>query len=287
METSTSRLAANLLKIYSFTSGPAMFLGYQSALSRYFLEDEFELIVVNDGQDEASSSEIARVSEELGLRCERVPLPPCADPSIGLGNAMKFALTTLARDDDDLTLFMHGDVFACRPFSARALFEGADVVALPERKHSEDGFAVVYYPWSGVIGLRVGALAELETVGFGPGVVDGVRCDTGGMFARYLAAHPGLRMRALDKAHLVACDDHAEFPPGTNRSLFEGRGVELVSGVFFHYLSGSGWLAEERPSRASKQAAALELFDGLLDGVTMRPPGSPKLLTGPWPGSAE
>lgn len=273
-----------MLKIYSFTTGPVVFLGYQSALFRRFLEDEFELIVINDGQDEDAGAAIARAADELELRCERVPLAPCGDPSIGLGDAMEFALAALARDDEDLSLFIHGDVFACRPFSARALFEQADVIAHPEVKRSEDGSTVVHYPWSGVIGLRVSALTDLDTIRFGPGVVDGVRCDTGGMFARYLAGHPHLRTRALEKASVFAEGERIdEFPPGTSRALFAERGVELVSGVFFHYLTGSGWLVEEPATRAAKRAAALELFDGLLSGATMLPPVDRVGATKPWP----
>ena len=277
-----SKLAISLLKIYSFTTGPAVFLGYQSALFRRFLEDEFELIAVNDGQDEEASAAIERAASALELRCERVPLPPCGDPSIGLGNAMEFALSSLARNDDDISLLIHGDIFACRPFSARALFEQADLVAQPELKRSDDDSAAVYYPWSGVIGLRVSALTDLDTARFGPGVVNGVRCDTGGMFALYLAEHPHLRLRALVKERVCAGGDYSAFPAGTSPSLFDERGVELVSGVFFHYLSGSGWLAAHPSSRAAKQAAALELFDALLGGATMRP-AAHEAVTTPWP----
>lgn len=279
-----SRLAVSLLRIYSFTTGPAVFLGYQSALFRRFLEDEFELVVMNDGQDEAAIAAIDRAAEELALRCEPVPLPACGDPSIGLGNAIEYALEALVREDD-LSLLVHGDVFPCRPFSARALFEDADVIAHPELKRSDDGSTVVYYPWSGVIGVRPGALPDLETIRFGPGVVAGVRCDTGGMFAVYLAEHPHVRIRALGKMSVFDGGEHAVLPSGTSRSLAAGRGVELVHGVLLHYLTGSGWLVEDPAARSAKQAAAFELFEGLLAGRMTMPPAGRDVATTPWPQS--
>ena len=265
------RLSTSLLRIYSFTAGPAAFLAYQSALFRRFLEDEHELIVINDGQDASSCEAIEVAAEEAGLRCERVPLEPCGDPSIGLANAMELVLAGLARADDDLSLFVHADVFACRPFSARALLDGADLVAYPELKVSSDGVTAVHYPWSGLIGLRVPALPELDTIRFAPGEVDGVRCDTGGMFALYAARHPALRMRALDKRPAP--------------SVLGGHDFELVSDVLFHYLRGSGWSADDRPSRAAKQAAAFDLFDGLLGGATRLPRLEAPPTTRPWPAS--
>lgn len=226
---------------------------------------------------------IRRQARRLGLQHERVANEACDQPSIGLARAFEFAVREFVRFDDDLSLLLHGDVFACDTFPIRALFEGTDVLAVPELRRDEARGTLVAYPWSGFIGLRVQALPEPGAIRFGPTVVSGLRCDTGGEFGTYLSANPAVRVGAVVTSDEInASNGNLALLPGEIGPPPEGIGVERVAGGLLHYLRGSDWDRRGETFHREKGAWLFGLLDRLLGGEVTMPP-LPDQVTAPWP----
>lgn len=271
-----------MIRLYSFHTAPSPLLAHQRDMFARFMAEEHELVIVNDGQSPADADAIEAAAASLGLRSEPVPLPERNNPSDGLAAAMEFVVANFLADDE-ISVLLHADVLAGGPFSLRELIGEADLAAVPEMKVSPDGARVIHYPWSGFVCLRPPRLPARTTIGFGPGLIDGIACDTGGGFRRYLSAHPGLDLVALTAPGvLVAGDAAADAWPNLDVPRPQGRPAERFAGELLHYLGGSGWNPDDAPHHHAKREWFTALCDALLAAELTLPPRTGPAVA-PWP----
>ena len=252
------------VRLYSFASPRTDLLVHQHRTLRRFLRDPHELIVVNDLPEPARAG-VRDAAASLGLACLEVPAPYCDQPSLALGRTMDFTLRRIGRGGG-LSVFLHSDVFLCRPFSILDYMEGFDVAAVPEVRPLPSG-RTAGYPCSVLVVLRAGALARPESISFAIASIDGVRCDTGAAFWHYLARTPIPRMRAMNILEISA----AQNASALGIPCPEDDVLDLIAGAFLHYKAGSDWQKRGREFHERKAERIFGLLDGLVAGSRSLP----------------
>ncbi|HEV7738586.1 MAG TPA: hypothetical protein VGO47_14595 [Chlamydiales bacterium] len=219
------------IRLLTFHCNKPQFLELQCATFSKFLEDEYELIVINDAKTPALEKKIKSVCDSHGIQCVRyepewhakAPLTSrildwlhnprvyslhyfyektkdcIADqPSVRHSHVIQYALERFGYDHDDIIALVDGDVFPIRSMNIRQLLKDRDIVAVQKRlpNDPEDPLtkAQIDYLWVTFAAFDPRKIPSPRELQFQVDVIDGVIHDTGSASYHYLVSHPNLRV---------------------------------------------------------------------------------------------
>jgi hypothetical protein len=254
------------------TSGMPLFLRHQVELLRRYSDTEPKIVVVNDAKefadpsnwgDARAAASITEVCAELKVECLRYPQsqhwrrlrpPRISPPSWRTGEAIQLGFDSIrARAGSRYLGIIDSDMFPFRPFSFQDMLSDHAMAIIPQTRHNSWFPGIkVYHPWNGFLLMDLQTLPREPAINFNPGLVKGIRTDTGGKIHHYIAAHPSLRIKHLQ--HLPSggwrIDDHpalglprplksfvANDPANRDGNAF----CEIYEESFLHLRAGSNW----------------------------------------------
>lgn len=219
------------VRLLTFHCNKPQFIELQGRAFTKFLEDDYEIIVINDAKTPAMQQKIQAACEANGMKCIRFepnwhiedPLTTrifdwlhnpriyslhyfsektkecIADqPSVRHSHAIQYALEKFGYDHDDIVALVDGDVFPIRPLNIRELLKNKDIVAVRKRlpDDPEDPLmrAQIDYLWVTFAAFHPRKIPNVRELQFQVDVIHDVIHDTGSASFHYLTKYPHLRV---------------------------------------------------------------------------------------------
>jgi hypothetical protein len=219
------------VRLLTFHYNEPEFIQLQYLSFTKFIEDEFELIVFNDGNTPERERAIREMCEKYGIQCVRYEQnwhktdpynqrflkwtldpsyinSPCLRgkksieniatmPSIRHAHVIQYALENYGYNHDDIVVILDGDIFSIRPISLKQLLDGYDIVA----SHKDDGDyrpKAVDYLWVTFIAFDPRTIPNKDDFHFFPDFINGHVQDTGSHSYNYLLNNPDVVVKKCD-----------------------------------------------------------------------------------------
>ena len=249
-----------MIKIFTFGSNRADFIGLQAHSFRQHLKEDFEFVVFNnakfnngaggdyDGihrEGKAAGAQVIDVQKDPSLidRCQKIELScPLFNPNglysnanVSHAYALCWAWENHISKEAGAIAILDSDVFLIQDLKLTDILYPHQMVNIPDGKTHEDG-RVFHYMWPTFMLADMARLPDPETLNWWCGRIEGTPVDVGGQTYHYFQAHPDLDVYEVRRLHSYflntsGCDfqpaDYDEFYP---------KDVTIL-----HYRSGSNW----------------------------------------------
>lgn len=248
-----------MLKIFTFGSNRADFIGLQLRSFQRHLKEDFEFVVFNNAtydngaggnynglheQAKALGIRMIDVVKDAGLaeRCQKIELScPLFNPqglysnaNVAHAYALCWAWENVISKETGPVAILDSDVFLVEPVSLTEVLEPHAMLNVPDGKPHPDG-RTFRYMWPTFMLADLDRLPDPQTLNWWCGRIEGVPVDVGGQTYHYFQSHPDLDVAPVERKHFQE-QDYDEFYL-TN----EGKRVTVL-----HYRSGSNWNHQSR-----------------------------------------
>jgi hypothetical protein len=254
-----------VIKLYTFAVNRPEFLRYQHATFSKFFKEEFQLVVMNDGQEK--SQEISDIAKELKLECHKIVNPRRDTANYAHARSIEFTYENFIKHDTDISAMFDGDMFLARPFSMREWMGDAGLAALSQ------GRGHVTYMWPGIAFMNMATLPDKETLSYWPDIVEGEGVDVGGHSYLYIKAHPEVKVKWMTYTGQVMERNQnltalpAELIPSYNSDFH----IEIYINAFVHYGAGTNWYHKTPEFHQAKTKFLFNMLDKCMSGEVALP----------------
>jgi hypothetical protein len=250
-----------MIKIFSFSSNRADFIGLQMHSFRMHLKEDFEFIIFNNAlfdnsygrdyenlhqQAEVTGAKMIDIVKDPGLvdRCQKIELSCPLFNSPGLYSnanvAHAYALcwaweNVISKERGAIGIF-DSDVFLVDPVKLTDSLYPYQMRNIPDGKPHPDG-RTFRYMWPTFVLIDMTTLPDPETLNWWCGRVENVPVDVGGQTYHYFQAHPSLDVLPVPRKHFQEMN-YDEF--------------YLGDATILHYRSGSNWDHQTREFHQQK-----------------------------------
>ena len=293
-----------MIKIYSIHFNRPDFVHLQSRTLKKFLNDEFELIVVNNANVKNLHEAISKACKIEGIREIRVDRnidynAARAYPGYHHSIAMNEIMATEIKVHNDICVILDGDVFLLGDYSfSERMRESSLLGAFQHRKGR-------YWLTPVVIGFKPFELPDFEQINligshiynenpenvncdlsYYPRLVEQnyifdcpvcigrvdsdsekhIPLDTGGEMYMYLRTHPEVKVvKASSTSHIKEANIEI-LPPKFRNKYNESFAFEFYDGKFLHYCRSSNWDHQTNDYHTVKTSLLTEMIDSAFSG---------------------
>lgn len=218
------------VRFLTFHYNKPEFIKLQYETLAKFVQNDYELIVINDAKSPALENEIELMCKQYGIPCIRYeqswhqqePLNflildwlnnpdiysyhffnentiECIanQPSVRHSHVICYALEKFGYDHDDIVVLLDGDVFPIRPIDVRELLKDRDIVAVRKRlpESSADPLTIdkIDYLWVTFAAFNPSKIPNARELQFQVDLINNKIHDTGAASYHYLAQYPYLK----------------------------------------------------------------------------------------------
>ncbi len=195
------QLSAQVL-IFTHSYNRPDFIEIQARTFSVLLEDEYELVVFNDGPNEEMKKKIEKTCKKLGLRCIRVPQElHVGDGSPGSRHVhgIEYAFRLIGYDHKGIVALVDSDLFLIKPFSIEKYLAGYDVAG--ELQGRGNATIEVRYLSPILIFMNMQTLPNKRTFSLAGGTIHGFGCDTGAQSYYYFQNNPTAHRKLIYSLH--------------------------------------------------------------------------------------
>jgi glycosyltransferase involved in cell wall biosynthesis len=219
------------VRILTFHYNEPEFLEVQYASLQKFMQNDFELIVFNDGNTPERESAIREMCDKLGIQCVRFEQQwhlenpynenlkrwvatrrswlafrsyPLTDeiiaqqPSVRHSHVIEYALHHFGYDHDDIVVILDGDAFAISPIDLKKEMKDRDIIGayrVADNWIYKVGEKNTEYLWVTFIAFDPRKLPNKQDFHFFPDLIDNSLQDTGSHIYNYLKANPEVKVQ--------------------------------------------------------------------------------------------
>jgi glycosyltransferase involved in cell wall biosynthesis len=207
------------IRLLTFHFNRPDFIEIQAKAFKQFMQDDYELIVFNDGGS-GNKEAIEEMCHKLQIQCirfepewhETAPLneliyqmfqdpsyqggllgpgkPLSQHPSVRHCHVIQYALDHFGYNHDDIVAIVDGDLFPIRPLYLRQLLAYYQMIGIERPVSGCD-----MYLWSPFIALDMPKLPDKEDLRFHVDLIDGYIQDSGAHSYHYMRRHPEVPVR--------------------------------------------------------------------------------------------
>lgn len=247
-----------MIKIYTFGSHRADFIGLQMHSFRKHLREEFEFIVFNNSQfgwsgresygaiheqgrqlgipviDVQKDQDLINRSQAIEFACTLFnPQGQYSNANVAHAYALRWAWENyISKERCPIALF-DSDVFLIQPTKLTDTLNPHQLANIPDGKPHPDGRAFMYM-WPTFVLADLARMPQPETLNWWCGRIEGVPVDVGGQTYHYFQAHPELDIYHIPRAHSPN-EDSCPVHPADYDEFY------LKDATVLHYRSGSNW----------------------------------------------
>jgi histo-blood group ABO system transferase len=257
-----------LTRIYTVHDKEPEFLRIQIPLCRKFVQDDFELVVLNNAANLSQADEIAEICEEFGVAHWMVPDQHHENANIACSYPLDYLMSRFFRSEADATVsvIIDSDMFLLRPVSFIAAVGSAEIAAVFQsrgRYEHDSPRNHVHYLWNGLVIFNHACASDFSKIVWACSAskdspyypaelfdnesrIEGEWVDVGGATHEYLKGRPVVKY--IDWERVSASRDNLHLIPSALRLIYlpfyhsESAASDfLLNGAIFHYRAGSNW----------------------------------------------
>lgn len=226
------------VKIYTYADKRPDFIELQLKTLNFFLEDDFEYIVFNNGSNDNLRNQIQYMCKILRIKQIYVENPKHREPTIACAYPIQWSFHELIKHDSGcISCIIDSDMFLLKPFSIEKCMTDYSIAAVEQvRGH-------VTYLWNGIIFMNIDELPNKENMNFMFGNIEGENTDVGGHLYYWLKENPELKRKNIhNTSHICAERNNLECLPQKIVERYDSSfKYELYEHAFLHYGRGSNW----------------------------------------------
>ena len=222
------------VKIFSPVCKNPDFINLQANSIASHLEDNFELVVLNDGLDSALVSEIEDACTEADVRCINVPKDLIhSSAAVAHCAVVQWAYDEIILKEcmNDIVIILDSDMFMVREFNVNNFIKGYSIAGLPQHRGP-----ITYY-FTGLLMLNMPLMPNPSRFNQFCGIVRGHNVDAGGMIWYYINENPGICIRNIEHtSHIHSVNNNLNVLGDEVRSKYnENYRIEILQSSFLHY----------------------------------------------------
>ena len=212
------------VRILTFHYNQEDFIELQHRCLQRFMQDDYELIVLNDASTADNERRIREMCEKLGIFCVRFEqkwheIDPFNDqirtwirdpeirhlgwfedpkvvisnlPSVRHSHVIQYALEHYGYDHDDVVVIMDGDAFFIRELSIKELLKRCDIAGFVQFFDDQ-----ISYLWAPFIAFIPKNMPDIRDLKFTISFAENVLLDTGSYSWYYFSAHPQIKWNKI------------------------------------------------------------------------------------------
>lgn len=264
------------ITIFAHYFGQPEFIKYQCELFKKNLLDDYELIVIEDSNNELVSKQIKEECDQYNIQYIHIPRSEFKVPKLPImGNyvninsssfecciAVQYIYDNYVLPSKNICMIIDNDVFLLSPFSIKEYLGSFSFSYIPQQR------GLINYMLPNFIILNPSRMPKKESLNFNMGTISGYNTDSGGYTHFYLQNYKNLGQpiseyplyymdSPLKQNFLDACT--LLF---TSRSW--GSNYFVDKDIFLHLRMGSNWSNDSDYQQIKNEA--FDLFDKLLYG---------------------
>ncbi len=242
-----------MINIYTIQFSDPEFLALQHQTFKKFLKDDHQLICINN------SSRAPQIKKAIQDKAAELGIPHMVPESVNHSQSGWSHQTALnwtwknfiMNNNNDTSIIIDHDMFLIREMPAYTNFlpielqwelnKQYDIIGIMQGRGEHIKY---FHPGFMIINKN---LPDKQTVDFTGGMIDGHACDSGGNWHHYLAAHPQLRIKALNMVNLSHEHDNLiVLPPEARTNYNEADPLQICDNFMLHFRNGSNWAWTEQ-----------------------------------------
>lgn len=221
-------IAFATIRLLTFHYNRPDFIELQHKTLQKFMQEDYELIVINDGNTPERAQAIRLTCEQYGIRCVRFEqhwhFTDCLNdqvlswlydpafihthlsfwtqdwhgvlnqPSVRHCHAIQYALDHFGYGHDDIVAILDGDIFPIRPISLKTLLKDVPIAGIRRTVAEEN----LEYLWVPFIAFDQSRLPNIHDLKFNVAFIEGHIHDSGAESYYYLKNNPGVNVKMYD-----------------------------------------------------------------------------------------
>ena len=227
------------VKLYTYPDKRPDFILRQKKSIDFFLKDEFEYIVMNNGSSRELRNEIETICLSNGIKHIFVDTPNHSDPAIACAYPINQSLDRFIKKDSDtqVSVIIDSDMFFLKPFSIINYIGTCEIAGIKQIKNH------VNYIWNGIVFINHKTIIDIQNLDFGYDNIEGNQTDVGGNMYYYFKSHPICNLKnILHTSHIHPKNKNLKvFPPEILTEYNFEFCFELIEKTILHYGRGSNW----------------------------------------------
>lgn len=254
------------VRLLTFHCNKPEFIQLQCETFQKFVEDDYELIVINDAKTQELEQAIEKMCDRYHVRCVRYlqewhlsdPLNlrilewlqnpqiysyhafferriACIanQPSVRHSHVLQYALENFGYHHDDIIALIDGDVFPIRPINIRKLLGDRDIVAVRKRLPGDVDDPLtrdqIDYLWVTFVAFHPRKIPDVRDLQFQVDLIQNKIHDTGSATYHYLQNHPDLSLTLFPRS---SSQQLGRFAPRILEKMgFNPREIQFIKGM--------------------------------------------------------
>lgn len=293
-----------MITIYSIQFNRPDFIHLQNKTLKHFLKDDFELVVINNSNNELISQSISEMCRNESLSEVRISSNISANaasayPGYHHSIAMNEVLKNEISKNTNTCVILDGDVFLMGEYSFEERMKGAHMFGAYQQRKGR------YWLTPVVIGLKPAELPDFDSINligshifnqtpndvskdmsFFPrkigenyvfdcpvctGLVNDdsekhIPLDTGGELYMYLKAHPEVKVKKAPATSHLKGESIESLPQEFRHRYSEEYFFEFYDSKFLHYCRSSNWDHKTHDYHVSKTGLLNDMIDEAILG---------------------
>lgn len=232
------------VKIYITYYSYVQYMEYQIKSFNKFIEDEFEVIILNNSPDPEMWNHINKAGKDLGIKVIDVPGKVSSTANESHAHALLWSYSNIVKNDNEISVYMDSDIFFYDYFNFNEYLEGYEIAGHMQSKvhNIHPGKPAVYF-WPGLLMLDMSMLPDKDQINLNCGCIDGIHVDVGGYMWHYLKSHPGVKYRQIHSSNQICKRNNNMdfFPREVHKIYNEDFIVTRLSRCMIHAGAGCNW----------------------------------------------
>lgn len=229
-----------------------------------FVKDDFEYVILNNGQTLRLRYQIRKICQRLNVRCIDVENRDHSDPCIACAHPLQWAYHKYMKHDE-IACIIDSDMFLVSELNIADYLKGYDIAGVQQRRGK------IEYLWNGILFMS-GDMPGKDELNFMHGVVEGESTDVGGHFWYWLKDyHPRVK-NIPSTSHIWPGNNNLQvLPDEIKKDYHEDYRFELYDHFILHYGRGSNWDGYGASYHKDRTKLAQKFVEGAIEGKIKLP----------------
>jgi hypothetical protein len=227
------------VKIYTYPDKRPDFILRQKKSLEFFLKDDFEYIIMNNGSSPELRGEIEKICIKNKIIHFFIENPDHSHPTTACAYPINQTLERIIKKEekDTISVIMDSDMFFVKPFCIAEYLGDNEIAAIKQIRGD------VNYIWNGIVFINHNEIKDINELDFGFDTINGNTTDVGGNTYYYFKNHPNCKLKnILHTSHIHPKNKNLRvFPPTILENYDFEYCFELIEKSVIHYGRGSNW----------------------------------------------
>lgn len=247
------------IKIYTYPDKRPDFIEKQLKSLKHFLkDDDYELIVINNGSTLELKGKIENISIKNNLTHFFVEAPDHSNPTIACSRPINWSLKKfIIKEKNVISVILDSDMFLINHFSFNDYIKNFEIAGVKQKRQH------INYIWNGIVIINNDKIKNINEINFDYGTIENVMTDVGGFTYYYFKNNNECKLKNIFHTSHI-------HPKNKNIKIFKSNILEkynfdfcfeLYENSFLHYGRGSNW--DKMPENFHQEKT--EFLDFVLD----------------------